>query len=868
MQGEPFYNVLPIRCLAQDVLPALSFDAQVYFFCQGCGMYLRSNPALSSGPSVMDRTRQCPSCGTAVAEPKLFTLRVRLSCDDCGHTFGALTTRFFFGPECPDCGSRRCSPKWAGAHEDLPPVFFDLPDDPRPEPHAWGLDADADESALCRELEAARLSPDAIRHLVPAALFAGRLATWNRYRSGAWRLRNLEGILLHQVYKGTGVVHAGVHAFTTLAGMAEGEAAPTDPVDRGVVGHNAAAAGFTLLNNVHGAVLALDPDEIRTQSLRLAEGARAAFAADRSLDPETRSVEIARINYLLGDLVRKPTADADRLREAVGYFDTALAEPAISTRLRADIAASRTSALEHLRSLDPGRPEPVRWEIDYTGTDWAALPTHDRCIWLHRAAIRLQHDGDDVAAEEALRRAADLASEELRTTPDDTLVSAARLYHRYFDEVARMNVGLGRPRTALEAVEEARALVLLRQSTPPDRARKDIATASFRRTLTNLLTTAPEAPRFSTFRPAATATRRPSPLTDAALEDLAATGWPADTAICSFVFASSTVSVVVAVPGEDGWRIDGTQWPAGIDELFRTAGFNQLARARGFRRRRMAAYCAKASPILLKGLVPLLRDSGVRRVAISAPGAFSQIPFEGLEFDGVPFGEEFEIFLIPSLRSAAAMARRSTAGTEPGRMLVAGYRGTDLPEASAEAAQILEVWGERADLLDPDVQRKAQLLDAISADPYELLHFACHGSFDPFEETRSALHLGPGPDGRPIVLEARELAGRALPRHPTVVLSACESGLTSWNLSGDCIGLTGAFLRMGARGVIAGRWAVFDDSARVFMNHLHTAIGQGASPQRAVTQAQRTMRATHSIDEWAAFSYLGLPDLTTTNERA
>ncbi|MFB7049761.1 CHAT domain-containing protein [Streptomyces microflavus] len=263
-----------------------------------------------------------------------------------------------------------------------------------------------------------------------------------------------------------------------------------------------------------------------------------------------------------------------------------------------------------------------------------------------------------------------------------------------------------------------------------------------------------------------------------------------------------------------------------VDVLLESAAVSEMAHAARFRSRRMAAYCAKASRVLLKGLVPLLRDCGVHRVAISAPGVFSQILFEGLEVDGVPFGEEFEVFLTPSLRSAAGLARRFTPGTGPGRVFVATYRGADLPESE----QIMTVWGDRADLLDPGVQRKAELLDAISADPYELLHFACHGSFDPASETRCVLHFGAPPGGRPLVLEARELAGRALPRSPVVVLSACQSAPTSWSLSGDCIGLTGALLRMGARGVVGSRWAVFDDSARVFMDHLHTEISWGASP--------------------------------------
>jgi hypothetical protein len=868
LPGGPFHNLLPQPYLSGGVLQALSLDAQIYFSCSGCGMYLRSNPGLILDRAWIGRSKQCPNCATRDPELKLYFHRIWLSCDDCGREFGILTTGFFFGPECPDCGSERCSQAWSKPHEDLPPVFFNIQDDPRLDAHTWGLNADADELVVSRELGLTRTNPEAIRYLVPAALFADRLATWNHYSSGTWRLRNLEGILLHRFYKQTGVLHAGSHAFSTLVDLTEGELAPADPVDLGMVCYNAAAAGFSLLNRVQAQMAVLgDLEKIRSQALGVAQRALEAFAVDRSLEPDVRMVEVARINYLLGDLTRKPVADARRLREAVRYFDLALAEPAISAELRHDITVSRTNALLALGPLDVDRDAPVRSEVDYGGTDWAGLPPLDKCIWLRNAAIQLEHDGRDEAAEEALYQATEIAATELGTTRNGAgLASAVRLYHPFFDDLARLNVKLGRRRAALEAVETVRALVLSRQSTSVEEAEREFAEAVMIKGLTDLLSIPPEPPRFSEFR-ASPESQRAYPLTGDALTELAAAGWPQDTALCSFVFASQSVTVITTVLDDDGWVIDGEQWHATADELIQAVEITSLTEPGGFRGRRLAAFCAKMSPILLRGLVPLLRRHGVRRVAISAPGIFSHIPFEGLEYDGVLFGEEFELFFVPSLRSTAAMARRQTTSAQPGRILVVGYRGTDLPEASRESAQIMELCEGSADLLDPDAKPKSALLDAISADAYELLHFACHGSFDPIDEVRSALYLGGGPGESPIVLEARELTARAFTRRLVVVLSACESGLTSWGLSGDCTGLTGAFLRMGARGVIGSRWAVFDDAAHAFMRHMYTAINQGMSPQRAVAHAQREMRRTNGIDDWAAFSYLGLPDLTTDTER-
>ena len=864
--GGPFYNVLPRSYLSDDVLPVLSSDAQIYFSCHGCGMDLRSNPGLILDRSWIHQTKRCPNCHAPDPEIKLYCYRVWLSCDDCGREFGVLTTRFFFVPECPDCGSERCSEVWSKPHEDLPPVFFNIQDDASLPEHTWGLEAGADEVALSRELGLTRGMPETIRYLVPAALFADRLARWNDYSSGVWRLRNLEGIMLHQFYKLTGVMHAGARAFDILTRLTEDDDAPEDPVDLGVVCYNAAAAGFSLLNRASSQIVLIgDPEDIRTRALRVAERARAAFAADQSLPPDERLVEIARINYLLGDLARKPTADVPRLREALRYFDLALAEQSIPDDLRADIQGSRTNTLQALGRLDADSSTPARSEIDYTRSDWGSLPSSEKCAWLRNAALQLERDGNDEAAEEALYQAAELAGTELETTPGGAaLASTVRLYHPYFDDLARLSVKLGRPQAGLEAVETVRALVLRRQRVSDEEAERALAKAAVSKFLADLLL---EAPRFSEFSDSPEPTRT-CPLTDAALADLAAAGWPGDTAVCSFVFGFLSVTVMMAVLGENGWLVDGDQWPAAAQELIQPTEMPTLSEPSGFRRRRLAAYCARMSPILLKGLVPWLRRHGIRRVAISAPGIYSHTPFEVLEYEGTSFGAEFEVFLIPSLGTIAAMARQEITSEEPGRILAVGYSGADLPEASREPAEIAALCPGNVDLLDTVNKSKSQLLDAISADEYDLLHFACHGSFDPIDEIRSALYFGDAPHGRPVVLEARELTSRTFARSPVIVLSACESGLTSWGLAGDCSGLTGAFLRMGARGVIGSRWAVFDDGAAVFISHLYTAINQGMGPQRAVTYAQREMRLTHSIDDWAAFSYLGLPDLTTDTERA
>jgi hypothetical protein len=47
------------------------------------------------------------------------------------------------------------------------------------------------------------------------------------------------------------------------------------------------------------------------------------------------------------------------------------------------------------------------------------------------------------------------------------------------------------------------------------------------------------------------------------------------------------------------------------------------------------------------------------------------------------------------------------------------------------------------------------------------------------------------------------------------------------------------------------------------MTEIYRLLGAGAGPQEAVNRVQRRLKRTNEIDNWAAFSYLGVPDLDT-----
>jgi CHAT domain-containing protein len=79
-------------------------------------------------------------------------------------------------------------------------------------------------------------------------------------------------------------------------------------------------------------------------------------------------------------------------------------------------------------------------------------------------------------------------------------------------------------------------------------------------------------------------------------------------------------------------------------------------------------------------------------------------------------------------------------------------------------------------------------------------------------------------------------------------------------VSNSFAGLTGSFLRSGARCVIGSRWPVYDDAAMLFMTTLYSGLRRNSGDiLECFAAAQRARRAASGIEDWAAFSFVGLP---------
>jgi CHAT domain-containing protein len=128
----------------------------------------------------------------------------------------------------------------------------------------------------------------------------------------------------------------------------------------------------------------------------------------------------------------------------------------------------------------------------------------------------------------------------------------------------------------------------------------------------------------------------------------------------------------------------------------------------------------------------------------------------------------------------------------------------------------------------------------------DVVHFATHALADLRQPLASLLVL-PAKDasGAPAYLTAgqvQEWRGDV----GLVFLSACESAIGPPRFAGGMPGLQSAFLRAGARGVIATLWPIEDVLAREFTADFYRRFTRGESAVEALSETQRAWLASNA----------------------
>ena len=137
---------------------------------------------------------------------------------------------------------------------------------------------------------------------------------------------------------------------------------------------------------------------------------------------------------------------------------------------------------------------------------------------------------------------------------------------------------------------------------------------------------------------------------------------------------------------------------------------------------------------------------------------------------------------------------------------------------------------------------------------FSYIHFVAHGTASRTSPLDSAVILSK--QGDDYKLYARDIIQHPL-HADLVTISACHGeGVRTYSGEG-LVGLSWAFLRAGAHGVIAALWEVNDNSTPQLMDHLYSEIGKGVPPDPALRDAKLALLHSGGVYRrpfyWAPF---------------
>jgi len=255
--------------------------------------------------------------------------------------------------------------------------------------------------------------------------------------------------------------------------------------------------------------------------------------------------------------------------------------------------------------------------------------------------------------------------------------------------------------------------------------------------------------------------------------------------------------------------------------------------------------------VLVVPVETLLEESGIsdrapQKLVIVPHGLLHQVPFHAL-FDGERYLlERFEISYAPSTRVYSLCQRQASRVSD--KALVMSVADPLIPAVTEEARAVAR------HLPGAEVLSNGQAtMDALqNASPgCYVLHLACHGLFRADNPMFSSLKLHDGWLTAADVMQLN-LAGAL------VTLSACESGRNEVLGGDELIGLTRAFLGVGASTLVVSLWLVQDEATASLMEKYYERLRDGVRPAEALRVAQLAIKNEHPHPYyWAPFVLVG-----------
>jgi tetratricopeptide (TPR) repeat protein len=259
-------------------------------------------------------------------------------------------------------------------------------------------------------------------------------------------------------------------------------------------------------------------------------------------------------------------------------------------------------------------------------------------------------------------------------------------------------------------------------------------------------------------------------------------------------------------------------------------------------------YIVLVAPVetLLEEMSSRTSSGAPEKIVIVPHGLLHQVPFHAL-FDGERYLlERFEISYAPSVRIHSLCQQQARRVSD--RALVMSVPDPLIP-AVAEEARAVARHLPGAEVLS-NGQATIDTLQNASSGCY-VLHLACHGLFRADNPMFSSLKLHDGWLTAADVMQL-DLAGAL------VTLSACESGRNEVLAGDELIGLTRAFLGVGASTLVVSLWLVQDEATASLMEKYYERLRDGAGPAEALRAAQLAIKEERPHPYyWAPFVLVG-----------
>ncbi|MGA8673875.1 MAG: CHAT domain-containing protein [Candidatus Acidiferrales bacterium] len=251
------------------------------------------------------------------------------------------------------------------------------------------------------------------------------------------------------------------------------------------------------------------------------------------------------------------------------------------------------------------------------------------------------------------------------------------------------------------------------------------------------------------------------------------------------------------------------------------------------------------------------------RVTILPDGSLYSLNFETLLAPAPQLHywiEDVDVSYANSLTLLAAGAARHASPAKK-LLLVGDAVSPDaefprLPQAAAEMSRIENYFPAPEREVFAGVAATPESYFDSQPQDFSYIHFVAHGTASRTSPLDSAVILSKQGDNY-------KLYARDIIQHPLhadlVTISACHGeGVRTYSGEG-LVGLSWAFLRAGAHGVIAALWEVNDNSTPQLMDHLYGEISKGVPPAVALRDAKLALLHSGTVYRrpfyWAPFQF-------------